>query len=50
MTTNASSPGSTWPWRIARWLLGAALLLADIGHLTYGRAEFAADTSATMES
>ena len=35
-------PGSTWPHRIARWLLGAALLLAGIGHLTVGRDEFLA--------
>lgn len=42
MTTDSPSPGSSWPQRIARWLLGAALLLAGIGHLTVGRAEFLA--------
>lgn len=46
MTTDASSPGtapgSTWPQRIAQWLLGAFLLFAGVGHLTYGRAEFLA--------
>ena len=42
MTTDAPSPGSTRPQRIARWLLGAALLFAGIGHLTYGRQEFLA--------
>jgi uncharacterized membrane protein len=42
MTTDAPSPGSTWPQRIARWLLGAALLLAGVGHLTAGREEFLA--------
>ncbi len=42
MTSDAPSPGSTWPQRIARWLLGAALLFAGIGHLTYGREEFLA--------
>ena len=42
MTTAASSPGSTWPQRIARWLLGAALIVAGTGHLTVGREEFLA--------
>ncbi|WP_439565417.1 DoxX family protein [Microcella sp.] len=46
MTTDAPSPGiapgSTWPQRIARWLLGAALLFAGTGHLTFGREEFLA--------
>ena len=42
MTHDAPLPGSTWPQRILRWLLGAALLFAGIGHLTYGRAEFLA--------
>lgn len=42
MTAHAPTPGSTWPQRIARWLLGAALLLAGTGHLTVGRAEFLA--------
>ena len=42
MTHDAPLPGSTWPQRIARWLLGAALLFAGIGHLTYGREEFLA--------
>ena len=42
MTTDAPSPGSTWPQRIARWLLGAALLVAGTGHLTVGREEFLA--------
>lgn len=40
MTHNAPMPGSSWPQRIARWLLGAALLFAGIGHLTVGREEF----------
>lgn len=40
MTSDTRSPGSTWPQRIARWLLGSALLLAGIGHLTTGREEF----------
>lgn len=30
----------TWPQRIARWLLGGALLLAGLSHLTVGREEF----------
>jgi len=38
MTTRP--PGSTWPQRLARWLLGAALLGAGISHLTAGREEF----------
>ena len=42
MTTDAPSPGSTWPQHVARWLLGAALLFAGTGHLTFGRAEFLA--------
>lgn len=46
MTTDASSPGtapgSTWPQRVARWLLGAALLFAGTGHLTFGRDQFRA--------
>ncbi len=42
MTLDTPLPGSTWPQRIARWLLGAALLFAGIGHLTYGREEFLA--------
>ncbi|MDO9589978.1 MAG: DoxX family membrane protein, partial [Microcella sp.] len=42
MTSETRSPGSTWPQRIARWLLGAALLFAGIGHLTVGREEFLA--------
>ena len=42
MTTDAPSPGSTWPQRIARWLLGAGLLLTGTGHLTVGREEFLA--------
>ncbi len=42
MTSDVRAPGSTWPQRIARWLLGAALLFAGIGHLTYGRDEFLA--------
>lgn len=35
-------PGASWPQRLARWLLGTALLLAGIGHLTVGREEFLA--------
>lgn len=42
MTSETRSPGSTWPQRIARWLLGAALLFAGFGHLTVGREEFLA--------
>lgn len=42
MSATAPSPGSLWPQRIARWLLGAALLTAGIGHLSAGRAEFLA--------
>ncbi|WP_224744439.1 hypothetical protein [Chryseoglobus sp. 28M-23] len=34
--------GASWPQRLARWLLGAALLLAGLGHLTVGREEFLA--------
>ena len=33
-------PGTSWPQRLARWLLGAALLLAGLSHLTVGREEF----------
>ena len=33
-------PGTSWPQRFARWLLGAALLLAGLSHLTVGREEF----------
>lgn len=40
MSAHAPAPAPTWPQRIARWLLGAALLFAGIGHLTYGREEF----------
>ncbi len=32
----------TWPQRLARWALGAALAFAGVGHLTYGREEFRA--------
>ncbi|MBU1251733.1 MAG: DoxX family membrane protein [Actinobacteria bacterium] len=35
-------PGASWPQRFARWLLGAALLLAGLSHLTVGREEFLA--------
>ena len=35
-------PGASWPQRLARWLLGAALLLAGLSHLTVGREEFLA--------
>jgi len=35
-------PGTSWPQRLARWLLGAALLLAGLSHLTVGREEFLA--------
>jgi len=42
MSAEHRSPGSTWPQRIARWLLGAFLLFAGISHLTVGRAEFLA--------
>jgi uncharacterized membrane protein len=38
----ARAPGTSWPQRIARWLLGGALLGAGIGHLTVGREEFLA--------
>ena len=34
--------GTSWLQAISRWLLGAALLLAGIGHLTWLRAEFQA--------
>jgi len=40
MTSEQRLPGSSWPQRIARWLLGAALLFAGIGHLTVSREEF----------
>jgi uncharacterized membrane protein len=33
-------PGGSWPQRFARWLLGAALVLAGLSHLTVGREEF----------
>lgn len=42
MTAHAPAPGSTWPQRIARWLLGGALLFAGTGHLSFGREEFLA--------
>ena len=43
MTDRAStSPGMTWPQRLARWALGGALAFAGVGHLTYGREEFRA--------
>jgi uncharacterized membrane protein len=35
-------PTTSWPRTIARLLLGAALLLAGTGHLTFQRLEFAA--------
>jgi len=38
----APRPGISWPQRLARWLLGAALLTAGLGHLTVGREEFLA--------
>ena len=34
--------GASWLQTFSRWLLGAALLLAGIGHLTWLRAEFQA--------
>ena len=40
--TTRSGPAATWPQRIARWLLGAFLVYAGIGHLSFGRAEFLA--------
>lgn len=40
--TDRDSPGDSWPRRIARWLLGAVLLGAGIGHLTTQREEFLA--------
>ncbi|GAA1738313.1 DoxX family protein [Microcella frigidaquae] len=42
MTADTSAAGATWPQRIARWLLGAALLFAGTSHLTVARAEFLA--------
>lgn len=43
MTDRATTrPGMTWPQRLARWALGAALAFAGVGHLTYGREEFRA--------
>lgn len=42
MTSDERAPGSTWPQRIARWLLGGALIFAGTGHLTVGREEFLA--------
>ena len=42
MTSAQPSPGASWPQRIARWLLGGALLFAGIGHLTFGREGFQA--------
>ena len=42
MTETPHSPGSTWPQRIARWLLGGALLFAGTGHLSVSREEFLA--------
>lgn len=43
MTDHATTrPGMTWPQRLARWALGAALAFAGVGHLTYGREEFRA--------
>jgi uncharacterized membrane protein len=42
MTRDNRSPGSSWPQRIARWLLGGALLFAGISHLTVNREEFLA--------
>ena len=32
--------GTSWPQTLSRWFLGAALLLAGIGHLTWLRVEF----------
>ena len=40
MSNDPRPPGSSWPQRIARWLLGAALLFAGTSHLTVGREEF----------
>jgi uncharacterized membrane protein len=42
MTFRRRAPGSSWPQRIARWLLGAFLLSAGISHLTVSRQEFLA--------
>ncbi|UTT61766.1 DoxX family protein [Microcella humidisoli] len=42
MTTDTRARGTSWPQRIARWLLGAALVFAGTGHLTFGREEFLA--------
>jgi len=42
MTADTSAPGATWLQRMARWLLGAALLFAGTSHLTIARAEFLA--------
>lgn len=43
MTDRATtSPGTTWPQRLARWALGGVLAFAGVGHLTYGREEFLA--------
>lgn len=42
MSTRPGSPGSTWPQRIARWLLGAFLVFAGTSHLTFARQDFLA--------
>lgn len=36
------SPGTSWPQRLARWLLGLALVGAGVSHLTVAREEFLA--------
>lgn len=35
-------PGTSWPQRLARWLLGLALAGAGVSHLTVAREEFLA--------
>ena len=40
--TENSNGGTSWVQSFFRWLLGAVLLLAGIGHLTWARTEFLA--------
>ena len=42
MSNSRSTPGSTWPQRIARWLLGAFLMFAGTAHLTFAREDYLA--------